>query len=94
MTRLLTLGILFSTVVRAAVEVNLLILGISPLTSFILALSVVLVANLVMSGILSSIFLILALYTFFLTTLFFTISLSLLKSKGTGTNLSTSSLSN
>ena len=94
MTRLLTLGILFSTVVRAAVEVNLLILGISPLTSFILALSVVLVANLVISGILSSIFLILALYTFFLTTLFFTISLSLLKSKGTGTNLSTSSLSN
>ena len=43
-------------------------LGISPLTSFILALRVVLVAMLVISGILSSIFLILALYTSFLTT--------------------------
>ena len=81
MTRLLTLGILFSTVVRAAVEVNLSILGISPLTSFILALSVVLVANLVISGILSSIFLILALYTYFLTTLFFTNHLVYLNQK-------------
>ena len=37
--------------------------------------------------------LVLALYTSFLTTSFFTISLSLLKSTGTGTNLSTSNLS-
>ena len=55
------------------------ILGISPLTSFILALGVVLVANWVISGILSSIYLILALYTSFLTTPFLTTSLSLLK---------------
>ena len=63
------------------------------LTLFILALRVVLVAKLVISGILSSIFFILALYTSFLTTSFFTTSLSLLKSTGTGTNLSTSNLS-
>ena len=44
---------------------NLIILGISLLTFFILALSVVLVAKLVILGILSSISLILALYTFF-----------------------------
>ena len=47
----------------------------------------------VISGILSSIFLVLALYKSFLTTSFFTISLSLLKSTRTGTNLSTSNLS-
>ena len=46
---------LFSTVVRALILVNLLS-GISRLTSFILALRVVLVAKLVISGILSSIF--------------------------------------
>ena len=46
-------------------------LGILLLTSFILALRVVLVAKLVISSILSSIFLILALYTSFLTTSFF-----------------------
>ena len=63
------------------------------LTSFILALRVVLVAKLVISGILSSIFLILALYTSFLTTLFFTTSLNLLQSTKTGTNLSTFNLS-
>ena len=44
---------------------------------------VVLVAKLVISGTLSSIFFILALYTSFLTTSFFTASLSLLKSTGT-----------
>ena len=80
MTKLLTLGILFSTAVRALVVAKLVILGISPLTSFILALRVVLVAKLVISGILSSIFFILALYTSFLTTSFFTTSLNLLKS--------------
>ena len=64
----------------------------SPLTSFILALRDALVAKLT-SGILSSIFFILALYTSFLTTSFFTTSLSLIKSTGTGTNLSTCNLS-
>ena len=48
---------------------------------------------LVILGILSLKFLILALYTSFSTTQFFTASLSLLKSTGTGTNLSTSNLS-
>ena len=70
LTKLLTLDILFSAVVRAAVVAKLVILGISPLTSFILALWAVLVATLVISGILSSIFFILTLYTSFLTTSF------------------------
>ena len=55
LTRLLTLGISFSTTVRAVVVAKLVILGISPLISFILALRVVLVAKLVISEILSSI---------------------------------------
>ena len=76
-------------VLRAAVVAKLIILCISFLTSFILVLRVVLVAKLVISGILSSIFFILSLYTSFLTASFFTTSHSLLKSKGTGTNLST-----
>ena len=50
-------------------------LGISPLISFLWALREALVAKLVTSGILSSMLLILALYTSFLTTLFFTTSL-------------------
>ena len=50
---------------RTAVAAKLVILGISFLTSFVLALRVVLVAKLVISGILSSILLILALYTSF-----------------------------
>ena len=45
-------------------------------------LRIVLIANLVISGILYSIFLILALYSVFLTTLFFTTLVSLLKLKG------------
>ena len=61
LTKLLTLAILFSTAVRAAVVNKLLILSILPLTSFILALRVVLLAKLVIASILSSIFLILAL---------------------------------
>ena len=65
LTKLLRLGILFSTVVRAAVVVKLVILGISPLNPFILALRQPLVAKLVISDILSSIFLVLALYTSF-----------------------------
>ena len=56
-----------STVVRAAVVAKWVVVGISPLTSFILALREALLAKLVISGILSSIFLILALYTSFLT---------------------------
>ena len=116
MSKLLTLIILFSTVVRtvflnkleilgilpltsfilalrAVLVAKLVILGILPLASFILALRVVLVAKLVISDILSSIFFILALYTSFLTTSFFTMSISLLKSTGTGINLLTSNLS-
>ena len=71
----------------------LIILGISFLTSFILTLRVVLVAKLVISGILPSIFFILALHTSHLTALFFTKSLSLLKSTRTGITLSTSNSS-
>ena len=65
LTRSLTVGVLFSTVIRAAVAAKLVVLGISFLTSFILALRVALVAKLVISGILSSIFFILALYATF-----------------------------
>ena len=72
----------------------LVILGILLLTSFILALNAVLVvAKLVISSILSSISLILVLYTPFLTTTFFATPISLLKSTGTDNNLSTSNLS-
>ena len=39
LTKLLTLSILFSAAIRPVVVVKLVILGISPLTSFILALS-------------------------------------------------------
>ena len=48
-TKLLILGILFSTVVRAVLVAKLVILGISLLTSFILALRLELVAKLVIS---------------------------------------------
>ena len=51
MTKLLTLGILFSTALRAIVVAKLVIFGILPLNSFILALRVVLVAKLVLLGI-------------------------------------------
>ena len=54
LTKLLTLGILFSTAVRAVVVAKLVIIGISLLTSFILVIRVVLVARLVISGILTS----------------------------------------
>ena len=90
LTKLLTLGILFSTAFRAVSVAKLAILDISPLTSFITALRVVLVANSVILGILSSIFCIWALYLSFLTTSFFTTSLNLLKSTGEDNNLSTS----
>ena len=53
LTRLLTLGILFPTAVRAVVVVaKLVILGISPLTLFTLALRETLVAKFVILGIL------------------------------------------
>ena len=57
MTKLRILGILLSTAVRAAVVSKLLILGISLLTSFILVLREALVAKLVISAIMSTIFL-------------------------------------
>ena len=62
MTKLLTLGIIFSREVTVVVLAKLVILGILPLTSLILALREALVGKLVISGILSSIFFILALY--------------------------------
>ena len=52
MTKLLTLGILFSIASRALVVAKLVILGISPLTSIILALREALVAKLIMLGML------------------------------------------
>ena len=53
LTKVLTLGILLSTAVRALVVARLEILWILPLTSFILAVRVVLVPKVIMSGILS-----------------------------------------
>ena len=50
--KLLTLGIIFSTALRAVVVTKLLTLGILFLTSFILALRTVVVATLVILGIL------------------------------------------
>ena len=49
-TKLLTLGFSFSTAVRTVVEAKLVILGILPLTSFILALRAAVVAKLVILG--------------------------------------------
>ena len=78
LTKLLTLGILFSTLVRPIVVGKLgirYILGILPLSSFILALRVVLVAKLVMSGILSLILLYLSIiYIFFNDIIFYYIA--------------------
>ena len=65
LTKLLTLGILFSTVVRAAAVATLVILGTSFLKALISVTRLVLVAKLVILGILSSVFLILELYTSF-----------------------------
>ena len=50
-TKLLTLGILISTVERAAVVAKLVILDILPLTSFILALRAAAAGKLVILGI-------------------------------------------
>ena len=52
MTKLLTLGTLFSTLVKTVVVAKLIILGILFLTSFILVLRKALVAELVLQGIL------------------------------------------
>ena len=93
MTKLLILGILFSTAVNVEVVAKPLILGISVLTSFIFVLRIVLVAKLLISGILSSVFFILALYSVFVTTSVFTTLLSLIKSTRTGANWSISNLS-
>ena len=80
--------ILFSTAFHAEVAAKPLILDISVLTSFTFVLKIVLAAKLVISSISSSIFLIWALYPVFLTNLFFITLVILLKSAGTGTNLS------
>ena len=56
LTKLLKLANLFSTTVIELVVANLVMLHISPLASFVLTLRVVLVAKLIISGILSSIF--------------------------------------
>ena len=69
-TKLLILGILSSTAVRAVVVPKLVVLGALVLTSVILALREALVAKLVITGILSSMLLIIALYTSFLTASF------------------------
>ena len=93
MTKLLPLGILVSKTIRAVLVAKLIIIGTSSLTSFILALSVVL-AKLVISGIyfIFNIFYLNIIYIFFKTSLL-TKSPNLLKSTGTGNNLSTFSLS-
>ena len=70
MTKLIILGILFSTAVRAILVVKLVMLDIFPLTLFILALRVVLATKLVISSILSSIFFYLSIIYVFLTTSF------------------------
>ena len=83
LTKLLTLGFLFSTTLKLVL-----------VATFILSLRAVLVVKVIISGILSSIFFILALCaSFFLTTSLFTTSFNLHKSTGTGNHLSTSSLS-
>ena len=76
----------FILALREALVAKLVILVISPLTSFMLALREALVVKLVI------LYTSLALYASYLMTSCFTTSLSLIKSKGTGTNLSTSDL--
>ena len=75
LTKLLILGILFSTALRAVLVIKLVILGIFPLTSFILVLGVVLVAKVAIQGILSLVFFLSLPYIhLFLTTASFTTS--------------------
>ena len=70
LTKLLTLGTLFSTAVRVIIVARLLILGTLSVNSSFLELRSAVVAKLTISGILSSILLIL--YSSFLTTSFLT----------------------
>ena len=93
MTKLLTLCISFLTALRAVLVAKLVILVISPLNSYILPSKVVLVATLQISGILSSIFFILALYTSFLTTSFLQHHLIFLNRQEQVNSLSASNLS-
>ena len=93
LTKLLVSGALFSTVLNAEVVARPVILGIYILTSLIFVLRLALVARLLISGILSSIFFIFSLYSVFLMTSFSTTSLNVFKSVGTGANLSISNLS-
>ena len=86
LTRLLTSGISFSTALRAVSK----LVSDSALTSFILALRIVIVTKLVVTGILSSIFFI---FSLFLTISFFTTLLNLLKSTGVVSNFTISNLS-
>ena len=65
LTKLLTLGFLLSITLRETLVAKLVILGISTLTSFILALRVVLVAKFVILGILYSIFYVSITWIFF-----------------------------
>ena len=70
LTKLLTLGTLFSTAVKVIIVARLLILGTLSVNSSFLELRSAVVAKLTISGILSSILLIL--YSSFLTTSFLT----------------------
>ena len=70
LTKLPTLGVLFSRTIRGIVLTKLVLLGISPLTPFILPLRIVLLAKLNIWDILPSIFFILAFCASFLTTSF------------------------
>ena len=65
LTKLLTLGFLLSITLRETLVAKLVILGISTLTSFILALRLVLVAKFVILGILYSIFYVSITWIFF-----------------------------
>ena len=90
LAKLVILGIFFNLIyfsITSSSSIQVWKIDISFLTSFILALRVVLAAKLLISGMISSICLVLALYTSFLTTSFFTTLFSLLKSTETGTNL-------
>ena len=69
LTKLLTLGTLCSTAVRAVVKAKSVILSILPLASFILVLRLVLVFKLVTLGILS--------YRYFINTLYLNIVLDI-----------------
>ena len=84
---------MFPTAVNAEIVARPIMLAVSFLTSFIFVLRLLLVAKLLISGILSSMFFILASYSVFSTTSLLTTLLNLLKSTGTGANLSISSLS-